>query len=75
MESVYILSGDKGLCEASPGRTMRRLVRRECDSEVESGLWDLVVEHPEILAGDQIDPERPRQWVSFRARSFRVSCS
>lgn len=34
--------------------------------EKEAHLRELIAEHPEILAGEQIDPDEPRRWVLIR---------
>lgn len=54
-EAIYIVTADGGLSEAP--RTPYSL---------EAELQELVAAHPDLLAGDQIDRDRPRRWRLIR---------
>jgi len=52
---------DGGIYLIQEGGVVRELAKTPYDSE--DLLQRLLAEHPRILAGDQIDPEKPRRWL------------
>ena len=51
-DEIYILKND-GQLEAM----------REQKFDLEDVLQQLVADHPELLSGQQIDPDNPRRWI------------
>ena len=51
-DEIYILKND-GQLEAM----------REQNFDLEDVLQQLVADHPELLSGQQIDPDNPRRWI------------
>lgn len=58
MPGMFVMKDDGRLVE---------MVERPYDSE--SVLQDLLSDHPNLLPGDQIDPEEPRRWLLVRAEA------
>jgi hypothetical protein len=54
--SIYLLDGDGGLVPMG-----------ETEYDSEDLLQGLLAKHADLLAGDQIDPDRPRRWLLGRS--------
>ena len=53
-----------GMFILRPDGSLTPMLNREYDSE--SLLQSWIADHPELLAGDQINPDNPRRWLLIK---------